>query len=148
MHDVGPWIESPQMIEDCLVGDFSGQANVLRREPASRWAHEGVAPMSWRSQHVGDATRRGPQDEIARRFAGSRQHHRSAAEERAQKNLQAAITADVVEGAPQHLLRRRAVRLDRTRQAQPRVYGNAPPPRPAGGEQLPSAYVPLRPPKA
>src|SRR5438093_6505117 len=23
LHDVGPWIESPQMIEDCLVGDFS-----------------------------------------------------------------------------------------------------------------------------
>src|SRR5207302_7052588 len=101
MHDGGPRIESPQMIEDCLVGDFSRQANVLRRKPASRRVHEGVAPMSWRSQYMGDATRGGPHEEIARRFAGARQHQRSAAEERAQKNLQAAITADVVEGAPQ-----------------------------------------------
>src|SRR6267143_1406726 len=34
MHDGGPWIESPQMIEDCLVRDFSRQANVLGRKSA------------------------------------------------------------------------------------------------------------------
>src|ERR1700704_5317706 len=50
MHDGGRWIESPEMIEDCLVGDFSRQADVLKRKPARRWAHQGVAPMSWRSQ--------------------------------------------------------------------------------------------------
>ena len=39
-------------------------------------------------------------EKVADRFAGTREHERSAAERSAQKNLQSAVPADVVEGAP------------------------------------------------
>ena len=58
---------------------------------------------------------------LADRLARARQHQRSAAEHRAQENLQAAVAADVVEGAPYH--RRIALlRLERRRQGGERVH--------------------------
>ena len=42
----------------------------------------------------------GSSQKIAGRFIGAREHQRCAVEKRAQKNLQAAVPANVVEGAP------------------------------------------------
>src|SRR5206468_1330585 len=93
-------IEGAKIVEDCLVRDLSRQANVLRRDPASRWAHEGPTPMRWRAGDMGHATRASADQKVPHRLLGARYHQRRSAEECAQENLQAAVPAYVVERAP------------------------------------------------
>ena len=78
--------------------------------------------MGWRPGDMGDSVRAGPDQEVPWRFLGARQHQRSSAEERTEENLQAAVTANVVEGAPHDGGCRRAADCDRARQARPCVH--------------------------
>jgi hypothetical protein len=56
--------------------------------------------MRRRAGDVGNAVPAQPRDMIGDRFVGSRQHHRTAANDGAQENLKAAIAADVTECRP------------------------------------------------
>ena len=47
------------------------------------------------------SSRASPDQKVSRRFLGARQHQRPSTKERAQKNLQAAVAANVVKSAPQ-----------------------------------------------
>ena len=67
-----------------------------------------------------DTVRTGSNQKIAGRFLGVREHERSTAQERAQKDLQTAVTADVVEGAPDDRIARAAA-LYRAGEARQRV---------------------------
>src|ERR1700684_4651476 len=85
-----------QSVEDRLVGDFTGEADVAWRKGRGRTAHQQLAPMRGRSGNMRDGFCVEASDVIGKGFARLRQHQRSAADDRAQKNLQAAITAGVV----------------------------------------------------
>ncbi len=74
------------------------------------------------SGDMGHAVRAGPAQEVPERFPGAGQHQRAPAKERAQKNLQAAISPDVVEGAPHRGAGQRVALSDRARQARQRVH--------------------------
>ena len=79
--------------------------------------------MRRRSRNMRHPTRVQPRHVIGEGFARLRQHHRAAADDGAQENLQAAIAADVVEGGPD---RRRAARravARRWRRSIPPAYG-------------------------
>ena len=89
-----------QAVEHRLVGDFAGQTDIARREVRGSTAHQELAPVRRRPGDVGDAARAQPCHVIRDGFSGLRQHHRSAADHRAQEYLQAAVAADVVERRP------------------------------------------------
>ncbi len=98
--DAGLRKSSAQIVEDRLVGDFSGEANVARRDFADLGRHQRAAPMRRRARQMRHAMPREPEKMIGDRLAGARQNERRAAKHRAQENLQSAIAADVVERAP------------------------------------------------
>ena len=89
-----------QAVEDRLVGDFARQPDVTRRNIADRRRHQRAAPMRRRSQQMRHAVAAEAIEMFADRLAGAGQNERDAAEHGAQKDLQAAIAADVVERPP------------------------------------------------
>ena len=78
-----------------------------------RGTHQRTTPMRGRAGDVGDAMRTRSKQKIAGRFFGGREHERCAAHQRAQEDLQAAVPADVVEGAPDERIARAARSLSR-----------------------------------
>jgi hypothetical protein len=72
MDDPGLMIESPKIVQNCLVRDLSRQANVLRRNPASRWAYKGATPMRRGPGYVRHSVRTHPNQKILCRFLGAR----------------------------------------------------------------------------
>src|SRR5881296_2088939 len=122
MDDPRLWVEPPEMIEDRLVGDLSRQADVLGRNPVRGRAHEGTTPMRRGPRDMGHSVRAGPDQEVAHRLLEARQYQRSPAEQGAQENLQTAVTANIVERAPDGWCCRCPPAADRCRQAQQRVH--------------------------
>src|ERR1700683_3957064 len=95
-------IERPQIVEDALVHDFSGEADVFWRDPMRHRAHESASPMSWGSRDMGCACGARTRQEISNRLFGTRKHERSAVNHRTQEDLEATIAADIIEGAPDY----------------------------------------------
>ncbi len=100
MADAGLRKHGAQAVEDRLVGDFAGETNITRRDFPDLGRHQRAAPMRRRARQMRHAAAAEPGKMIGDRLAGARQHQRRAADDRAQKYLQAAIAADVVERAP------------------------------------------------
>ena len=53
MGDRGLWIEGSEMVQDCLVRDLAGQANVSRRDPVRRRAQRGHGANGMASRRYG-----------------------------------------------------------------------------------------------
>ena len=100
MADAGFREHGAQTVEDRLVGDFAGEADIARRYFSDLGRHQRPAPVRRRARQMRHAAAAEPGKMIGDRLAGARQHQRRAADDRAQKDLQAAIAADVVERAP------------------------------------------------
>ena len=75
--------------------------------------------MRRRAGNMGDAARVQPRDMIGERLVRLGQHHRAAADDGAQENLQAAIAADVVERRPHRRRTARAGLRRRSRRSRP-----------------------------
>ena len=58
-----------QAVQDRLVGDLPRQADIARRDPARRRAHQGAAPVRRRAGHMRDAVPRRPRQEVRDRLA-------------------------------------------------------------------------------
>ena len=94
-----------QAVQHGLVGDLAGQAHIARRDlrdwrGSSGRGANATACRSDGSRHAGPAGR-GNRPRLRR----LRQDQRCMAEQGAQQNLQAAIAANVIEGAPDHVRR-------------------------------------------
>ena len=89
-----------QSIQDRLVRDLPRKPHVTGRHLPQRRAHQRLAPMRRRAQHMADPGAPGPFEELADRLAGLRQHQRAAAQQGPQQDLQAAVAPDVIERAP------------------------------------------------
>ena len=123
------------MVEDGLVGDLAGQANVLRRDPMRGRAHERPAPVRRGPGDVRHTVGAGPGQEVTRRLAGAREDHRSPAEEGTEEDLEPTIATDVVERAPHTGARQGTGAPDRSRQAGELMHDHLrPPARPRGQE--------------
>ena len=83
----------------------------------------------------------GSDQEVASRFLGARQHQRTATEDRSQKNLQAAITTNVIERAPHDGASRAVVAVDRSRQGRQIVQDQLRPTGVAGCKKDPFRLV-------
>src|SRR5208282_5626343 len=102
MNDGGVRVKGMQAVEDYLVHDLSRQSNVSRCNTMSRGTHQRATPMRRRPGDMRYAVRTRPVQEVRSRFLGARQHERRSVEQRAQKDLQAAIAANVIERAPHY----------------------------------------------
>ena len=69
--DFSFWVDSPQSVKYALIGDLTGQTNVLRRDPSGSAAHERTAPMRRRAGDVGNPMRRRTGQKVARGFFGT-----------------------------------------------------------------------------
>ncbi len=96
--------------------------------------------MRGRSRDVRRAVGAEPHQVVADRLAGPGQHERSAAEDRPEKNLEAAIPPDVVERAPDDVVALRQRRADRRGQAGETVVEHLRRARRAGREKDPLCW--------
>ena len=144
MRHPGVGIGLAQLVEDRLIGHLARQPHVLRRDRARRRAEQRAPPVRRRAGDERDAGGGGAREEIAHRLVGAGEHHRAAADQRAQQDLQPAIAADVVERAP-HLFAAGVRRArDRAGQAAQRMDRHLRRSGGAGGEQRPFAHQPRR----
>src|SRR6516165_7077696 len=80
-------VNGPQVVQNCLVRDFSRQPNVARRNSASHWAHKGASPMGRSSGDMCHTACAGSRQKVPCRLLRAGQHHRPPAEDRAKKDL-------------------------------------------------------------
>ena len=137
VRDAGPGIAGAEMVEDGLVRDLAGQANVLWRDPTGRRAHERPAPVRRGPGDVRHAVRAGPGQEVTRRLPSAREDHRSTAEEGAEEDLEPTIATDVVERAPHTGAGQRTGVPDRSRQADQLMHDHLRPTARARGQENP-----------
>jgi len=98
--DPGSRIDRAKIVEQRLIGDFTGQPDVLRLQDCGLTAHERAPPVRRCARDMRDSARRGTCQEIDCRLARAREHQRRPRQHRAQINLQAAVAANIVERAP------------------------------------------------
>src|SRR5579884_307466 len=87
-------VANGEMVEDRLVGDLARETDVARRDPASRGAHQGAAPVRRRTRNRYDAGLAGPRQKIGDVLGRARQHQGTAAQRGPQKDLEAAVAAE------------------------------------------------------
>ena len=88
-------------IQNSLVGDLAGEADVSRGEPPDACAHERLSPMRRGARDVGNASGDRPLQEITWLLIRMRQDQR-AIEKRPQVDLQPTVATDIVKRAPDH----------------------------------------------
>ena len=74
MDDAGVRIERTESIQDALVCDFSGQANVTRCDRTSVGAHQRTTPMGRCAGNVRRPMCTEPHEVMSKRLAGARKH--------------------------------------------------------------------------
>src|SRR5271166_1025114 len=104
-------VHRAKIVQNRLIRHFTRESDVARMQDRSPAAHERAAPMGRRAGDVGDAGRGGAFEKFEHRLASARQYQGRARQYGAQVDLQAAVAANVVEGAPNRL--RTARRLGR-----------------------------------
>src|SRR5271170_2915309 len=124
MNDSGVPIESSQAVQYYLVRYLSRQADVPGCDLVGRRTHQHTTPMGRSPRDMRNTTRSRPGQEVRGRFLGVREHKRCSVEKRAQKNLQAAVAAYVVKGAPNNGFSQLPIALDGSFQAGDSVQGH------------------------
>src|ERR1700689_1758196 len=114
-------VKGEQVIEYRLIGDFSRQTDIVGRNSARHRTHKNTTPMRWGSRNPHDAVRARSDQEIVQRFTGVRKYERSMIQKSAQKNLQAAVTTNIVKRTPYDRNSRRLASLDRPHQTRQRM---------------------------
>ena len=90
-----------QTVEHRLIGDLAGEAHIAGRDRfVRRHHHQRAAPLRGRAGQMCHAMGAKPGQMIGDRLAGAGKDKRRAAADRAQINLQTAVTANIVERAP------------------------------------------------
>ena len=89
-----------QAVENGLVRDLARQADIARCNRRIGRAHQGAAPVRWRTCQMRHAMPAQPRQEIRHAFLGIRQDQRGMAQQRPKEDLQTAIPADIIECAP------------------------------------------------
>ena len=127
-----------QAVEDRLVGDFAREPHIARRDCSDARAHQRAAPVRRRAGEVRDAA---CAPSRARKSATGSPALDSTSDAppriARKKDLQAAIAADVVEGAPHHGAVETLSGADRRGQAGQAVHDHLRHAGRAGGEQHP-----------
>ncbi len=103
MSDAGLRVERMESVQDPLVGDLSGEADVARRDGGSVRAHQRTTPMRGGSRNMRRPLRPEPHEIIADRLAGAGKHEGAGAQDGPEKDLEPSIPANVVERAPHHV---------------------------------------------
>src|SRR3974390_176334 len=93
-----------QLIKKALIDDFAGQPNVTRANEAFGFAHQSAPPMRRRAGDMSDSKRSRALKELSLGLVRTGKNERLACE-RTQQYLKSAIAANIVEGAPEALIR-------------------------------------------
>src|SRR5260221_219387 len=100
MSDAGLRVERMESVQDPLVGDLSGEADVARRDGASVRAHQRTTPMRGGSRNMRRPLRPEPHEIIADRLARARKHEGARGQDRPEKDLEPSIPANVAGTSP------------------------------------------------
>src|SRR4051812_20253490 len=111
-----------ERVEDRLIRDLARQTDMRERTGAGVRAHERTPPVRRCARDVRRAACRDARQIITGRLVSRGQHERSAAQDRTKENLEAAVSANVVEGAPYRTSGTARGTTDRRRQAVERVH--------------------------
>src|SRR5947207_13362779 len=117
MGDLGLGVKGTEAVEDRLVGDLAGQADILRRNCTRRRTHDGAAPVRRGPREVRHSVRAEPLKTIADRLVRAREHKRTAAQHAAEKDLEPAVAPDIIERCPDEWACLVAALFNRSRQA-------------------------------